>query len=100
MRSNPSWLIKLIYEDSKMSRKTKKRCQKIHVQRRFQERQGINFGKHRNAQFVTLIQNHKATLVEKQSIRVGVWDVKFEEQTYRVVYDNKRKQIVTTLFRE
>ena len=84
----------------KKKKKSKKRCQAIHVNKRFKERQGINFGKHRNAQFVALIQNQKATLVRKQSIRVGVWDVEYEEEIYRVVYDNKRKQIVTTLFRK
>ncbi|MHA1469711.1 MAG: hypothetical protein ACTSSP_04020 [Candidatus Asgardarchaeia archaeon] len=84
----------------KKAKKSKKRCQAIHVRNRFLERQGINFGKHKNAQFVALIQNQKATLVRKQSLRVGVWDVEFEEKTYRVVYDNKRKQIVTTFCRK
>jgi hypothetical protein len=43
------------------------------------------------------IRSGRATLIERQSNRVTVWDVDFLDQPRRVVYDQKRHTIVTVL---
>lgn len=41
----------------------------------------------------------RARMVERQSMNRSVWAVEYEGKTYEVVYDRKRKAIVTFLLR-
>lgn len=70
-------------------------AQRDHCKRRFRERYGIDFNRHLRREFVKLIQTHQCHFVEKQSNRVSVWDLIYEGDVFRVVYDKQRKNIVT-----
>lgn len=43
------------------------------------------------------IRNGNAKFVERQSLRLTVWDVKLGDAMARVIYDSIRKQLVTFL---
>ena len=81
----------------KASTRTKAKSQVVHAQRRALERYGLNVNEKTNRQFVNMIQAGKATLLQKQSLRVAKYRIEFEEKTYIVIYDRKRKTIVTFL---
>jgi len=65
------------------------------------QRFGISFGKKMHDDFVHLIQTNKATLLEKQSLRVSVYELTYnaygQDTKFKVVYDKQRKTIVTIL---
>lgn len=67
---------------------------KCHTRRRAAERfgMGVNIG-----DLATLIQQNRGQFVERQSLRVTVWDVEYKGATLRVVYDKKRGMPVTIL---
>ncbi len=81
-------------------KRSKKKSQFIHAQKRFKQRFGINFSRSMNDFFVSLIQKGKAFFVEKQSCRISIWDIDYDQETFRVVYDKERKSIVTVLYDE
>ena len=76
-----------------MSR-SKSNALKRHTKRRAVERFGI--GVDTNALAKLIQQNHGA-FVERQSLRVTVWDVEYKGAILRVVYDKKRGMPVTVL---
>jgi predicted NUDIX family NTP pyrophosphohydrolase len=76
---------------------TKAESQFKHAKRRAYERYGIFVDKPFIRNIVRLIQNGNATLITKQSRRVTIWDVVLEGNTYRVIYDNRTKNIATFL---
>lgn len=76
---------------------SKKICQRVHAKRRFEERTGIVFNKSIRRFFVKKIQMNQARMIIKQSNRVGVFEVEYNEEFYKVVYDNKRHNIITVL---
>tara|TARA_Y100000034_G_scaffold91156_1_gene109940 strand:+ start:1008 stop:1268 length:261 start_codon:yes stop_codon:yes gene_type:complete len=77
---------------------SKTKAQRIHAKKRFVERYGLDFTRHVRREFCRRIQKQeKARFIERQSTRVSVWDVEYEEKIYRVVYDKIRKSIVTVL---
>jgi uncharacterized protein YjhX (UPF0386 family) len=94
-------------------RKGKAKAQRLHAKRRGAERYGLNLSNDDLAQIVRLIQEGKATLIEKQSNRVTIFDVEMarcyndephtctdctvRRVTTRVVYDKERKQIASFL---
>jgi hypothetical protein len=49
-------------------------------------------------QLVNRIKKGKADFVRRQSNRVTLWDIEFEGQLIRVVYDKKTSAIVTALY--
>jgi len=76
---------------------TKAVSQTRHAQRRFLERTGLEVSKRELRGLSQAIRTERGRFVERQSLRVTVWDVPFEGRTFRVVYDKKRKTIVTVL---
>jgi hypothetical protein len=78
----------------------KKACQFHHARRRAAHRFGINLSPKTHDQLIQDIQTGKALFVEKQSNRISVWDLKYDNQILRLVYDRQRKQIVTILYHD
>ena len=79
------------------SRPKKHVCQNRHAKNRARQRYGINVGDSMLNRMVNIIQCGDAEVVEKQSNRVSVFLVIYQEETYRVVYDSKTKTIATFL---
>ena len=77
--------------------KTKSDAQRAHAKKRFKERYGIEFNRHMRREFVKLIQHNQCHFIERQSSRITVWDLIYEGQVFRVVYDSKRQNIVTVI---
>ena len=82
-----------------MQRRKKSRTnkQRNHAKRRFKQRYGIDFNQQMRQEFRRLIQSNQCVLVEKQSNRISIWDVTYEGNVYRIVYDKQRKNVVTVL---
>jgi hypothetical protein len=76
---------------------SKKAAQRAHARRRARERYGVSLTKPSFHAIVQQIQNGKATFLGRTSLRVTEWIVPFEGAKLRVVYDRKRKTIVTCL---
>ena len=74
--------------------------QKEHAYRRLKQRFGIILTDELHKEFIKKIISSEGKFVEKQSCRVSVWDVKYEGQTIRLVYDKVRKVIITCLSEE
>ena len=79
---------------------TKKGCQEHHARTRARERYGIHLDENRMQETIRRIQAGEAVLIERQSLRLAVYDVEVQEQLCRVVYDRERKTLVTFLYRE
>jgi hypothetical protein len=77
-----------------IKKNTKKRNQQRHAEKRFYQRLNIFFS---NKKIKRIIQNGKAKFISKRSNRLKVFEVTLEDKTFKVVYDNIRKQIVTCL---
>lgn len=75
----------------------KKKAQKCHALRRFQERHGLSFNSKIEAIFIKMIQTNMATFVERKSNRLTVWDVPYNLKIFRVFYDRDRKTVATVL---
>lgn len=94
-----------------MPKKTKAKAQKIHAAGRFNERYSIKLTQHVWDQILGKIKGGKARLIEKQSLRVKLYDVFVELNKndiinhliepstikVRVVYDKTRGTIVSAL---
>jgi hypothetical protein len=78
-------------------RKNKQKLQVEHARRRFRERYGIVLNEHQYKYLSQQISDNRAKFIEKQSNRVSVFELKYENQVVRVVYDKQTKQIVTVL---
>lgn len=76
---------------------TKLQSERMHVKKRFSERFGLSVNRHLLRDFISQIQSQKAIFVERQSLRLTVWEISYENNWYRVIYDNKRKTLVTVL---
>lgn len=76
---------------------TKSECERIHVKRRFLERFGINLTRQKRLSIISMILQNRATFIKKESNRVSLFDVDFENQVIRVAYDRLRKELVTAL---
>ena len=79
---------------------TKKKSENLHAKKRALERYNLTFTKAIRNHFKEQIQLNKGTFVSKQSRRVSLWDVDYSGETYRVVYDKQRHNIVTFLPKE
>lgn len=83
-------------------RRDKARDVKAHAAGRLGQRYGLD-GKAAEAIAALLASGAPpatCTFVEKQSLRLSVWDVEYDGQIVRVVYDKTRKLVVTALPRE
>jgi hypothetical protein len=70
---------------------------RIHAARRCVQRKGFVLSKRIHNGLVSVIKRNEAKFIRRQSNRVTVWEVIFEDINYRVVYDKNRKLIVTVL---
>ena len=77
----------------------KRKAEQIHARRRFQERTGLFFTRNTNDVFCAIIHRHEAVFIKKTSNRTTVFDIPYQDNLYRCVYDKNRKQIVTVLGR-
>jgi hypothetical protein len=76
----------------------KAKSQRIHASRRSLERHGVWLTSAVQRDIVRQIQSKTAAVfVERQSLRITVWDVVYNERKFRVVYDSKRHTLVTVL---
>lgn len=77
--------------------KGKRKAQIKHALRRFDERFDLQLNDNQYKQIVNMIQKGRAEFIRKQSNRITHWDVTFQDQVIRVVYDKARKVVVTAL---
>src|SRR5689334_7388305 len=80
-----------------MKRNTKKYAQIKHATQRALERYGIELTQHKRETMIKMIQTGNATLVRKQSHRVSIFSLIFEEKEVVIVYDKERKSIASFL---
>lgn len=78
-------------------RPDKRKCQIKHAKKRAVQRYGLELSRIDVAQIIETIQRNGAQFIERQSNRVTVWSVPFEDRNLKVVYDKMRKSIVTCL---
>ena len=76
---------------------SKKTCQRIHAKRRLEERFGLTINRHQMRELVQQIHAGRAEHLETQSNRISIKVVSFQGKKFAVVYDGKRKTIVTFL---
>ena len=89
--------------------KNKKQTQKDHAKRRFAERLGVKYSQYINDLLLHKIHSNQFKLIEKQSKRVGLYEVAFTprmqdmltgdpvDMLVHIVYDRVRKTIVTVV---
>lgn len=69
---------------------------KIHARKRFGERFGLRLTKGMEADIITQIQTNRAVFIRRNSLRVAIYEVTIPvEGTIHVVYDRRRKVIIT-----
>jgi hypothetical protein len=75
----------------------KRQGERRHAKKRLRQRYGINAGSKFLSQMISMIRSQKAVLIRRQSLRVSLYWVTINDVRYKVVYDRKRKMIVTAL---
>ena len=75
----------------------KKRKRRTHAQRRAAERYGIVLTKEDLKKIVRKIESGQAGVVYRESPRIQILDVECGSKIIRVVYDLRRKAVVTVL---
>ena len=76
----------------------KAKAERIHARRRALERYGVEMGPATRRRIVSAIQRGDATFVRRRSLRVSIFDVALGDVApMRVVYDRKRKELITVL---
>ncbi len=75
----------------------KKRAQRLHATRRAAERYGINWNRHRVREVKAQIALGRATLLEKQSNRVSIYQCWIEGRWIKIAYDKQRKEVASVL---
>ncbi len=75
----------------------KKRKRHTHAQRRAAERYGIVLTEEELKKIVKKIDSGQAGLVHRESSRIQILDVECGSKLVRVVYDLRRKALVTVL---
>lgn len=71
-----------------------------HLKRRWALRVGDDMTKVLHNKLVAIIQGGTTTIIERQSNRVSIHKIVLDKETYTVVYDRHRKQVVTVLPKE
>ena len=72
--------------------------QKRHAKKRFWERYEIRLTDEIHAQLVRAIQRGRFKCVEKQSLRVSIFEGELDGKKMHFVYDRVRHQIVTVMY--
>jgi len=78
--------------------KGKRKNQIKHARKRFLKRFDISLNDNQYTQLVNMVKKGRAHFVKRQSNRITIWDLDFEGQRIRVVYDKKTAAIVTALY--
>lgn len=68
-----------------------------HAQRRFLQRKGVFVERRHLDEMGRLIRAGGGSFVKRQSRRITLWDIPWRGEIIRVVYDKRRKAIVTVL---
>ena len=76
----------------------KKEAITVHVKKRFKQRFDIDCNRFVRRAIIRAIQNHECEKISKTSCARSVYRVKVGSQEMNVVYDNRRKKIVTCLY--
>lgn len=95
-----------VYGSNRGSRKNRKptgnlkrRCQFTHARHRFYTRFGIEYTRKIEQEFINMIQNSEnCKLYKITSNNVRLYEMYWNEYHFIVVYDRKRKSIVTVLY--
>ena len=77
--------------------KGKRKAQIKHAKRRFLSRFDLSLNDNEFKQMINKIQKGRAKFVRRQSNRVTIWDVPFDDKVIRCVYDKRTRVIVTAL---
>lgn len=75
----------------------KKQTLRGHSYRRAKQRHNIILNRATRRDWIAQIQGGTAELIEKQSLRVSKWVIVHFGNKITVIYDNKRKELVTVL---
>lgn len=75
----------------------KKKAERIHARRRAAERFHLDVTEEVRNLLKSKIKKGEGIFLYRNSRRVSVWSLSLNEQTYKVVYDKQRKEIVTFL---
>lgn len=76
-------------------RLSKHKSERRHAFRRFAERFGCVLSNATYSDMVKQIQDGRATFVRRQSNRITIWRLTYNDRVVRVAYDNSRHNIVT-----
>jgi len=69
-----------------------------HIKKRFKQRFDINSNHYMRAKIISAIQNNECEMVHKTSNSRSIYRVKIGNRAVDVVYDCRRKKIVTALY--
>jgi len=83
---------------SKIGKPGKDKAQKRHAMNRAEHRLRFHLSEKEYEQIIKGIQSDQYKVVEKQSNRVSKFLVKMHDEEFVVVYDKKRKTIITFLY--
>jgi hypothetical protein len=61
------------------------------------DRHGIELTDKLETEIINQIHTGSAVLIEKQSLRVSMWEITVEENKIKILYDKMRKQIITAI---
>lgn len=93
-------IVTIVITTMKRKRTTKKQNERVHAKRRALQRYGLNLTKTVRNQFKSKIQNNQGTFLYRRSRRISIWEIDYENNKYKVVYDTLRGEIVTFLPQE
>ena len=68
-----------------------------HAMQRASERYGLVLDRELLAEILDKIRRGRCQLIQRQSLRVAIYDLRIDDQTVRVVYDRKRHELVSFL---
>lgn len=75
----------------------KSKAQVIHAKRRAKQRYNISLNAGNYKALIKRVHNQKAQILYRQSLRISIKMIEYENKNLYFVYDNKRKKIVTFL---
>jgi len=76
----------------------KKQAITVHIKKRFKQRFDIECNRFIRRAIVKAIQNNECERISKTSCAKSVYRVKVGDKQMNVVYDNRRKKIITCLY--
>ncbi|HVH77971.1 MAG TPA: hypothetical protein VM782_01155 [Stellaceae bacterium] len=77
--------------------KISKANERRHAMQRASERYGLTLDRKLHKEILDKIQRGHCRLIQRQSLRVAIYDITLPEATVRVVYDRKRHELVSFL---